>query len=182
MRLQEIPDVFLEKGPVTACSQPLRRCYGALVAFYRVPTKFLMAILCALTTLSRCSHCVHCAVTAFTLRFHGVCTALTAWHLKKYANIRNCSNQNLNPALKTKTGNNYMCNILKGTRNLFLINHILVFILNITSWYVLLWNFAISASHLILLFQNQFRQTWLSYFFFVFHQIAGTILIQDLSF
>ena len=57
------------------------------------------------------SHCLHCAVTAFALCFYGVCTAPMAWHLKKYANIRNCSNQNLNPALKTKTGNNYMCNI-----------------------------------------------------------------------
>ena len=122
MRSQEIPDVFLEKAPATASSQRPRCCYGALVASYRVPTEFLLAILCALTTLSRRvhdaftalsrrSHCVHCAVTAFALCFHGVCTALTAWHLKKYANIRNCSHQNLNPALKTKTGNNYMCNI-----------------------------------------------------------------------
>ena len=82
---------------------------------------------CALTTPSLRSHgahiaCtvlsrrLHCAVTAFALCFHGVCTVLTAWHLKKYANIRNCSNQNLNPALKTKTGNNYMCNI-KNSQN-----------------------------------------------------------------
>ena len=70
---------------------------------------------------------VHCAFTALTLRAlccHGVRTVLsrrlhcafTAWHLKKYVNIRNCSNQNLNPALKTKTGNNYMCNI-KNSQN-----------------------------------------------------------------
>ena len=70
----------------------------------------------AFTALSRRSHCVHCAVTAFALCFHGVCTALTVWHLKKYANIRNCSHQNLNPALKTKPGNNYMCNI-KNSQN-----------------------------------------------------------------
>ena len=70
----------------------------------------------AFTALSRRSPCVHCAVTAFALCFHGVCTALTAWHLKKYVNIRNCSNQNLNPAPKTKTGNNYMCNI-KNSQN-----------------------------------------------------------------
>ena len=68
------------------------------------------------TALSRCSHYVHCAVTAFALCFHGVCTALMAWHLKNYANIKNCSNQNLNPALKTKTRNNYMCNI-KNSQN-----------------------------------------------------------------
>ena len=70
----------------------------------------------AFTALSWRSHCVHCAVTAFALCFHGVCTALTAWHLKKYVNIRNHSNQNLNPALKTKTGNNYICNI-KNSQN-----------------------------------------------------------------
>ena len=75
------------------------------------PTAFLLAIHDAFTALSRRSQCVHCAVTAFALCFHGLCTVLMAWHLKKYANIRNCSNQNLNPALKTKTGNNYMCNI-----------------------------------------------------------------------
>ena len=78
VRSQEIPDVFLEKAPVTASSQRPKRCYGALVAFHRVPTEFLLAILCALTTLSRRSHCMHCAVTAFALRFHGICTALTA--------------------------------------------------------------------------------------------------------
>ena len=70
----------------------------------------------AFTALSRRSPCVHCAVTAFALCFHGVCTALTALRLKKYVNIRNCSNQNLNPALKTKTGNNYMCYI-KNSQN-----------------------------------------------------------------
>ena len=68
---------------------------------------------------------VHCAFTALTLRAlccHGVRTVLSrrlhcaAWHLKKYANIRNCSNQNLNPGLKTKTGNNYMC-FIKNSQN-----------------------------------------------------------------
>ena len=87
------------------------------MASYRVPTEFLLAILCALTTRSLRFHGAHIActvpATAFALCFHGVCTALTAWHLKKYVNIRNCSNQNLNPALKTKTRNNYMCNIKK---------------------------------------------------------------------
>ena len=43
--------------------------------------------------------------------------------------------------------------ILRGTRNLsFLIYHILVCILNITTWYVLLWKFAISASQFTLFF------------------------------
>ena len=116
MRTQEIPDVFLEKAPVTAFSQRPRRCYGALVAFYRVPTEFLSAILCSLTILSLRFHGAHCAVTEFALRSFALrCRRDIS---KKYANIRNCSNQNINPALKTKTGNNYMCNILRGTRNL----------------------------------------------------------------
>ena len=79
MRSQENPDVFLEKGSVTANLQRPRRCYGALVAFYRVPTEFLLAILCALTTLSlrflgahnSCtapSQDSHRAFTAFALR------------------------------------------------------------------------------------------------------------------
>ena len=65
MRAQEIPDVFLEKAPVSASSQRSRCCYGALVTFYRVPTEFLLAILCALTARTLCA-----------LRFHGVRTAL----------------------------------------------------------------------------------------------------------
>ena len=36
------------------------------MTFYRVPTEFLLAILCALTER-----------TLFALRFHGVCTALS---------------------------------------------------------------------------------------------------------
>ena len=69
---------------------------------------------------------VHCAFTVLTLRAlccHGVRTVLSRrLHCadgvasKKYANIRNCSNQNLNPALKTEMGNNYMCNI-KNSQN-----------------------------------------------------------------
>ena len=120
MRSQEIFDVFLEKAPATASSQRPRRCYGALMASYRVPTEFLWRFYAR-------SRRVHCAFTALTLRAlhcHSVRTvlsrhlqvALTAWHLKNYAIIRNCSNQNLNPALKTKTGNNYMCNI-KNSQN-----------------------------------------------------------------
>ena len=66
MRAQEIPDVFFEKAPVTASSQRPRRCYGALVTFYRVPTAFLLAIPCALTARTLCA-----------LRFHGVRTAIS---------------------------------------------------------------------------------------------------------
>ena len=61
-----IPDVFLEKAPVTASSKRPRRCYGAFVTFYRVPMKFLLAILCALMARTLCA-----------LRFHSVCTALS---------------------------------------------------------------------------------------------------------
>ena len=68
MRSQENPDIFLEKGSVTASLQQPKRCYGALVAFYRVPTEFLLAILCALMTLSLRFHGAHhacsCAFTA----------------------------------------------------------------------------------------------------------------------
>ena len=80
MGSQENPDVFLEKrGPVTVSLQRPWRCYGALVAFYLVPTEFLLSILCALTTLSlrlygariACtvlSRRSHCAFTVFALR------------------------------------------------------------------------------------------------------------------
>ena len=78
MRAQEIPDVFLEKAPVTASSQRPRHCYGALVTFYRIPTEFLLAILCTLTAHTLCALRSHCAFTAFALHFHGVRTALTA--------------------------------------------------------------------------------------------------------
>ena len=103
------------QGVLTATKALLRSSCGIQSRSYGVLVGDSMRSHDAFTALSRRSHCVHCAVTAFALRFHGVCTALSAWHLKKYANIRKCSNQNLYPALKTKTGNNYMCNILRGT-------------------------------------------------------------------
>ena len=70
MRTQENPDSFLEKRPVTASLQRPRRCYGAPVAFYRVPTEFLLAIQCALTTLSLRFHGAHIACTALLRRSH----------------------------------------------------------------------------------------------------------------
>ena len=70
MRSEEIPDVFLEKAPATASSRRPRRCYGALVASYRVPTEFLLAIQCALTTLSLRFHGTHSACTALSRRSH----------------------------------------------------------------------------------------------------------------
>ena len=71
MRSQEIPDVFLEKAPVTAYSQQPRRCCGALVAFYRVPKKFLLAIL----HLSHRFHDAHIACTALSWRSYCAFTA-----------------------------------------------------------------------------------------------------------
>ena len=71
MRSQENPDIFCEKGSVTASVQRPRRCHGARMAFYRVPTENLLAILCALTTLSlrfqgahiaRRLHCADCVL------------------------------------------------------------------------------------------------------------------------
>ena len=70
--ITRIPDVFLEKAPATASSQ---RCYGALVASYRVPTEFLLAILCALATRSLRFHGAHIACTALSRRSHCAFTA-----------------------------------------------------------------------------------------------------------
>ena len=75
MRAQEIPDVFLEKAPATASSQRPRRCYGALVASYGVPTEFLLVILCALTTRSLCFHSAHTVCTVLSRRSHCAFTA-----------------------------------------------------------------------------------------------------------
>ena len=56
--------------------------YGARMAFYRVPTEFLLAILCAPKTLSLRFHgahiCVHCAFMAFTLYWRRVGDAVTS--------------------------------------------------------------------------------------------------------
>ena len=83
MRSQEIPGVFLEKksachGVLTATKTLLwSSCsvLSRLVAFYRVPTDFLLAILCALTTLSLRFHVAHIACTALSRRLHCAFTA-----------------------------------------------------------------------------------------------------------
>ena len=75
MRSQEIPDVFLEKVPATASPQRPRRCYGVLVASYRVPTEFLLATLCALKTRSLRFYGAHIACTAMSRRSHCAFTA-----------------------------------------------------------------------------------------------------------
>ena len=69
---QENSEIFREKGPVKASSQQPWCRYGIRMAFYRVHTEFLLAIVCALMTLSQRSQCVHCT-------FHRVRTALS-WH------------------------------------------------------------------------------------------------------
>ena len=60
---QENLDIVREKEPVTASWQRPRRCYGARMSFYRVLTEFLLASICAFTTLS--------------LRFNGAHNACT---------------------------------------------------------------------------------------------------------
>ena len=70
MRSQESPDIFREKGPVTTSWQRPRRCYGARMAFYRVFTEFLPAIIVALTTRSLRFHGAHSACTALSRRSH----------------------------------------------------------------------------------------------------------------
>ena len=70
MRSQENPDIFLERGPVTASWQRPRRCNGARMAFYRVLTEFLLEIICALTTLSLHFHGAHNACTALSQCSH----------------------------------------------------------------------------------------------------------------
>ena len=90
-------DIFCEKLSVTASLQQPRCCHGALMAFYPVPTVFMVEILCALTVLtlrvhgahstcvalSGCCHCVEdtmtsprtpCSLCANTTDDHSVCT------------------------------------------------------------------------------------------------------------
>ena len=65
------PDIFfVKKWPATASLQRPRRCYGTRMAFYCVHTAFLLAILCALTTLSLLIHGAHNAFTALPRRSH----------------------------------------------------------------------------------------------------------------
>ena len=74
VRSQEIPDVFLEKAPAKASSQRPRRCYGALMASYRVPTEFLWRFY----ALSRRVHCAFSALTALSRRSHCAFTAFAS--------------------------------------------------------------------------------------------------------
>ena len=48
------------------------------MGFYCVPTEFLLAILCALMTLSQRSQCIYCSFTAFALRWRRAEEAVTS--------------------------------------------------------------------------------------------------------
>ena len=72
--MQENHDIFREKLSVTVSLQRPRRCHRALMAFYPVPTVFMVEILCALTVL----HGTSTARAAHAPYFHGVATALTS--------------------------------------------------------------------------------------------------------
>ena len=70
MRAQAKSGIFRENGPVTATKALLK---GAHMAFYRVPTEFLMAIDCALKALPLLAllfHGTHIACTALSRRSH----------------------------------------------------------------------------------------------------------------
>ena len=66
VRTQENHDIFREKLSVTASLQRPRRCHGALMASYCVPTVFMVEILCALTVLSLRVHGAHSACAALS--------------------------------------------------------------------------------------------------------------------
>ena len=70
MRTQENNDIFRKKLSVLASLQPPRRCHGALMAFYRIPTLFMMEILCALAVLSLRVHDAHSACAALSQCCH----------------------------------------------------------------------------------------------------------------
>ena len=69
-RTQENHDIFREKLSVMASLQWPRRCHGALIAFYRIPTVFMVEILCNLTVLLLCIHGAHSACAALSRRCH----------------------------------------------------------------------------------------------------------------
>ena len=78
VRTQENHDIFREKLSVKASLQRPRSCHGALMAFYRVPTVFMVEILCAFTVLSLRVHGAHSACAALSRRCHCVEDAVTS--------------------------------------------------------------------------------------------------------
>ena len=78
VRAQENHDIFREKLSVRASLQRPRRCHGALMAFYHVPTVFMVEILCTLTVLLLRVHGAHSACAALSRRCHCVEDAVTS--------------------------------------------------------------------------------------------------------
>ena len=82
MRAPAISDVFLEKntchGVLTATKALLRSSCDVLSRSYGVLVGDSMRSHGAHIVCTAPSWRSHCAFTAFSLRFHGVCTALTA--------------------------------------------------------------------------------------------------------
>ena len=90
MRSQE--NFFFVKGAChgvfTESLQRPWRCYGVRMAFYRVPTEFLLTIFCALTTLSLRFQSAHNSCTALSRRSHCADGVLeTQWHLEERCTI-----------------------------------------------------------------------------------------------
>ena len=71
-------DIFREKLSVTAPLQRQRRCHGAFMAFYRIPTVFMVEILSALSVLPRRVHGAHSTCAALSRRCHCVEYAVTS--------------------------------------------------------------------------------------------------------
>ena len=69
MRTQENHDIFREKLSVTAPLQRPRLCHGAFMAFYRIPTVFMVEILSSLMVLSLRVHGAHSTCVAFPRRW-----------------------------------------------------------------------------------------------------------------
>ena len=78
MRTQENHDIFCEKLSVTASLQQPRRCHGALMAFYSIPTVFMVEIVCALMVLSLHVHGTHSTCAALSWGCHWVEDAVTS--------------------------------------------------------------------------------------------------------
>ena len=68
--MQENHDIFREKLSVTVSLQRPRRCHRALMAFYPIPTVFMVEILCALTVLSMYVHGARRARAVLSRRCH----------------------------------------------------------------------------------------------------------------
>ena len=78
VRMQENHDIFREKLSATASLQRPRRCQGALMAFYRVPTVFMVEIFCDYTACPRRLQRMRRAFTALPLRWRLVEDVVTS--------------------------------------------------------------------------------------------------------